>query len=120
MLIRPVVSALTAETPPIGCAHVMKGAPERVMCAPHPPAGVMCPECVLEHFAHHPGPPPCCDLCGAQNVPFGVGTFDVPLSTFTVMNTHGTMALLGGGVIATGIAACGTCITSLTPNPPAA
>ena len=108
--VRRAVAAVSADGPPIRCAHLrdaIASGGAGMACAEHPAAGIMCPACSTRHTRRHSwAVEHRCDVCGALAATMRalVGREDVAVTTRT---TTGRRSLYAGVLL---VVAVGTCV----------
>lgn len=109
------VRYLEASAPAIACPHLAATVAEGgrgVICAEHPAAGILCPDCAHAHTRRHPHDVEhLCDVCSTQAATLHsfIGTANVALATLT---TAGRFAAYIGPVLVVALGACTPCATA--------
>ncbi|CAN5829468.1 hypothetical protein BH23ACT2_BH23ACT2_07310 [soil metagenome] len=104
-----VKARLEAQSPGLHiCSHIPDGAPA-LACAAHPAAGVMCPDCAIEHTGRHPHHVEHdCDICRAQGDDMR-SIFATINATAVTASTDGRRHLLIGPVTVICLGVCLPC-----------
>ncbi|MCU1691147.1 MAG: hypothetical protein JWM64_238 [Frankiales bacterium] len=109
-LIESARQYLIASDPKWSCRHALK-APPVLLCADHPAAGLLCPQCLLVHqgrATHQAG----CRSCGAVDRPLWAQELVERVGSMRVRFTSGRVAPYSGDVVLWGAATwCYSCRT---------
>jgi len=102
------IERLVAQSPVVRCHHV-EGINGAIVCAPHPAAGMMCPDCAEQHAQRHAHTLEHeCDRCGQQGPTMHpiLASNVVVVSTIT---TTGKPAIYAGPVVLVCLGVCTSC-----------
>lgn len=106
------VARLAATEPSVACPHlaaIMRRGLCGVVCAEHPGAGILCPDCHVEHAERHTDAVEhTCDRCGdrVDVIRSVVGRASVSITTIT---TAGRVGRYQGPVVVIALGVCQPC-----------